>query len=181
MPKFKLGFLSVWRYTALSLALLVLVNRQHFPTQFLKGGWGEMAGSISQALGRVSGSTVVNLLVLLVFWGALGLICYWVVLKIANILIKYRNELTIERHFTNQGRVAMRRMQWLQRLGAWAALIVACWLSLVLFGVLSALFASGLNSWPQVGWIALISSTLFLAANLYGLHILLKLAVSKSW
>ena len=140
-----------------------------------------MAGSLSRALGGVSDSAIVNLLVLLVFWGALGLACYWIVLKVANTFIKYRNELTIERRFTNQGDTTQRRRQWLHRFGAWLALASACWLSVVWFGVLSALFASGLASWPQVGWIALISSTLLFAANLYGLHVLFKLAVAKSW
>lgn len=104
------------------------------PLRFLAVGAAEVGQIILGFLSGFSQYPLFNNLVLVLFWGTVGLICYWIYLRLANALIWAQNQAAIEVGFTNHGR----RSHWVQ---------VYIWPPAAFLVLLIALFVTWRYSW----------------------------------
>lgn len=157
-------------------------------TNWPRGGWGDYLVAGGQTVTRRLNGWLASLsqvplfdqVVLIIFWGAVGLLLYWLYLRLSNSLVAVQNTITLET-YRNRGDRGRRRRYWAGRVGALVGFGLALAVTWYLWPGWSQLFRAMMAAFSLPTAAAALLATLAAGLNLYWLWLAANLVLRRDY
>lgn len=169
------------------LALLAVINFSVITLHFTQGtilSKSDVQASFASQLQAWFSAPILNMITLVVFWIAVGLLAYAVLYWVYNIITEARNEVVVEQEYTNRASKTERKKWPIIEVGLLAGLVVLAILTLtVFFPIWNSLFIGAIYDIPTnwlgavlglAGSVAGMFVTIYLFKSLIGLMLVLE-------
>ncbi len=153
------------------LGILTVINFSVITLHFTQGtilSKSDVQASFASQLQAWFSAPILNMITLVVFWVAVGLLAYAVLYWVYNIITEARNEVVVEQEYTNRANVEERRKWPIIEIGLLAGLVVLAILTLtVFFPIWNSLFIGAIYDVPS-NW---LGAALGFAGSVVGMFV----------
>lgn len=141
------------------LGILTVINFSVITLHFTQGtilSKSDVQASFASQLQAWFSAPILNMITLVVFWVAVGLLAYAVLYWVYNIITEARNEVVVEQEYANRASVEERKKWPIIEIGLLAGLVVLAILTLtVFFPIWNSLFIGAIYDVPS-NWLGAV-------------------------
>lgn len=135
------------------LGILTVINFSVITLHFTQGtilSKSDVQASFASQLQAWFSAPILNMITLVVFWVAVGLLAYAVLYWVYNIITEARNEVVVEQEYTNRASLEERKKWPIIEIGLLAGLVVLAILTLTMFfPIWNSLFIGAIYDVPS--------------------------------